>query len=283
MMWLGLLALPAGAVAQEFGHDSAIIDQAGVMDVSVMAALDRCLIELEKKTGAQLRVLTVVSTNGRDIHDFAIEIAQKQRDRAGQGKTGVGQAGKNNGLLIVIAVKDRRYRIEVGEGLEGTLPDLYCDSIASKYLVPNFRRGDYEGGIYQGAAALARKIAADQGVQLACGDTEAPGRRHPAQPLGSARPAAGSACCCVPLFPLLIFILIVSALSSRRRRHYGTWGGGSFMQAMALGAILNHLGAGGRWGGSSWGGFGGGGFGGGGGFSGGGGGSFGGGGCSGGW
>ncbi len=277
--------LPALGSAQQFGHDSAVLDQAGVIDATTIAAIDRCLLELERKTTAEVRVLTVVSTKGRDIHSYAIEVAQSQRDHLGQKKRGLGKAGKDNGVLIVVAVKDRRYRFEVGEGLEGALPDLECDSIAQKCFVPNFRRGDYATGIYQAVVAVAQRIAAESGVQLEALD---PAER-PA-PMPAERTQAGELeiipCCCGLLVPLLIIMIVLGAVSSGRRRSSRRWGlgGGNFWQGVLLGQILSGGGRsrGGGWG-SGWGGGWGGGFGGGGGFSGGGGGSFGGGGSSGGW
>lgn len=280
-LWLAA-SLPAFSPAQQFGSDSAVLDQAGVIDAATIAAIDRCLLDLERKTTAEVRVLTVLSTKGRDIHDYAIQVAQSQKDHLGQKKTGLGKAGRDNGVLIVVAVKDRRYRIEVGEGLEGALPDLTCDSIAEQCFVPNFRRGDYATGIYQGAIAVAERIAAESGVELEGPD---PTRRPASEPTG--RTQIGELelipCCCGLLVPLLIIMIVLGAVSSGRRRSYRTWGHGSggFWQGMLLGQILS--GGGGRSRGGGWGGGFGGGFGGGGGFSGGGGGSFGGGGSSGGW
>ncbi|HVP13688.1 MAG TPA: TPM domain-containing protein, partial [Phycisphaerae bacterium] len=276
--WIGVLlvalAVPPPGYAQQFGRDSAIIDEAGVIDGPTQNAINRCLLELEQKTGAQVRVLVINSTNGRDIHDYAIEVAKKQKDQPDQEKSGLGEAGKDNGVLIVVAVKDRRYRFEVGEGLEGTLPDLYCDSIAQKCFVPYFRRGDYSGGVYQGVVAVAQKIAQGTGVQLEgkpAKPVQQPISPSPVGVVGAGAPAGVS--CCVVLFPLLVFFIIIVSIASRRGRYYRTWGyggygGGGFWPGLFLGQMLGGWGgqSHGCWGGgSSWGGgFGGGGFGGGG-------------------
>jgi len=242
-----------------------IIDMAGVVDAKTEAGLNNWLLALEKKTGAQLKVLTIESTRGQDIHSYAMELARRWR---------LGDKEKDNGVLVVIAVADRKYTTVVGQGIEDTLPDLYTHTIAEKYFVPNFRRGDFATGIYEGTVALAKKVAADEGVQLS-GSPPAPKRRSGR----SARRSRGGG---VPCFSVLIvFILFGSILGGSRRRHYGAWSGGGFLQAMLLGSLMSGLFRGGGRGWSGGSGFGGGGFGGG--FGGGGGGSFGGGGSSGGW
>ena len=145
------------ASAQTFGRNSAIIDNADVIDPATETGLNRWLLELQNKTTAQWRILTIDSTRGRDIHGYALDVAQANR---------LGQDTEDNGVLILIAVKDRRYRIEVGEGIEDTIPDLFCDRVARQHFVPNFRQGNFGMGIYQGTVALAQKIAADKGVRL---------------------------------------------------------------------------------------------------------------------
>jgi uncharacterized protein len=260
------LVSPFAAFAQPTDTPrTGIIDMAGVVDAKTEAGLNNWLLELEKKTGAQLKVLTIDSTRGRDTHSYAMETAKRWR---------LGSEQEDNGVLVVIAVADRRYAIVVGEGIEDTLPDLYTDTIAKKYFVPNFRRGDYATGVFQGTVALATKISADAGVQLS-GTPPVPKR-------GSGRRARRSHGGGIPCFSVLVVVILLgSVLGGRRRRHYGAWSGGGLLQGMLLGSLMSGLfrGGGRSWSGGS--GFGGGGFGGG--FGGGGGGSFGGGGSSGGW
>ncbi|MBN2560261.1 MAG: TPM domain-containing protein [Phycisphaerae bacterium] len=255
-----------------------IVDMAKVVDPQTEAGLNRWLLELEQKTGAQLKVLTIDTTGGRDVYQYGIETAKRWK---------LGAEKEDNGALVVIAVRDRKYAIVTGEGIEDTLPDLYCDTIARKCFLPNFKRGDFATGIYQGTVALAKKIAADAGAQLS-GTPPAPAQtpayrssRQRGEPVSYGDGGAGGVACCFgPLLPLVIFLVIFGSLFSRRRHgHYRTWGGGGLWQGLLLGSLLGGFGR--SRGGSSWGGFGGGGFGGG--FGGGGGGSFGGGGCSGGW
>ncbi len=146
-----------------------VVDLAGVMNPDVSARLNAVLLELEEKTTAQVLVLTVRSLDGQSVEEFAFNTKEKWR---------LGQKGKDNGVLIVVAVQDRRYRIEVGYGLESVLPDSLVGSIGREYFVPYFRQGDYGTGIYAGTVAIIRTIAASEGVQISIGE-------EPARPLVS--------------------------------------------------------------------------------------------------
>ena len=274
------LGLASAAAAQSPDTPrTGVIDQAHVIDAATAQKINAVLLELEQKGLAMFKVLVVNSTNGADPHDYAIKTARKWQ---------LGTRGKNNGFLLLVAVKDRKWRFETGEGLEGAVPDLFTDGVARQDMVPSFKQGDFAQGIYLGVMAVARKIAADQGVQLsslASMPAEQAERRRPsghqpvvAQPGG----AAGAGVCCTCLFPFLILLIIASLISRRRTGYYRTWGGGGFWQGMLLASLLSGSSRRGGWSGGSWGGggFGGGG---GGGFGGGFGGSFGGGGSGGSW
>lgn len=232
-------------------------DYANVINPSDEQSLNGVLQELEQKTGAQYIVLTVQTTGGVPIEQFSIELAEKWK---------LGQKGKDNGMLFVLAAKDRRYRFEVGYGLEGFVTDQYCDRVAREVLVPYLKRGDYSQGIYQANLRIAQKIAADSGVTL----TGVPKlSRPPAQPGRPGGRGIGLPCCGV--LPLLFILLL---LFGGRGRGMGWW----FFLPFMLGGFHGHGGYGrsGSYGGGSFGG----GFGG---FGGGMGGGFGGGGASGGW
>lgn len=263
-----LVAWPvtSASARQKVSLRQGINDYANVVNSGTEQALNAYLLELEQKTGAQLRVLTIKSTKGRDLYSYTMELAQREK---------LGQADKDNGVVVAIAVKDRKWRIVTGEGIEDTLPDLYCDSVAQQYFIPNFKRGDFSTGIYQGAVAMAQKVAADAGVTLS---------GAPKMKIQKSRRRTRSSRGGVPCFVIFfLFIVIGSILGGRRRRYYGTWGGGGLWQGILLGTLLNSATrSSSSWSaGSGWsGGFGGGGFGG---FGGGGGGSFGGGGAGGSW
>jgi len=227
-----------------------VVDEANILDQATRTALTQKLADLEAKTTDQLVVVTLRSLQGTSIEDFGVELGRRWR---------IGQQGKNNGVLLIVAPSERKVRIEVGYGLEGTLTDAVSKLIIENAIVPRFRANDVAGGVARGV---------DDIISVLTGDAEewkqrAAKRPDPTPPWGAIL---------IPILALaviaLAFIMIVGAMpggpNNRRRGRSGSgWSSGSSW-----------------WTGSS-GGFSGGGFGGGG-FSGGGG-SFGGGGSSGSW
>jgi uncharacterized protein len=220
-----------------------VTDLAGIVDDNTEARLDGLLRELELKTTAQIMVLTIDSLEGASLEDFSIDIAHN--------KWKIGQKGKDNGVLLLVVYKDRKYRIEVGYGLEGVLPDSLVGSIGRQYLVPNFRKGDYSRGIYQAVMAMIVPISRHYNVQIT--GMPSPITRIPEK---NKPPTAFNSILSV-LFLIGFIILLI--------RHPRL-----LLFLFLMGAM------GGRGGGASWGGSSGG-------FGGGGGGGFGGGGASGGW
>jgi len=229
-------------------------DYANVINPAEEQSLNGILQELEQKTGAQYIVLTVETTGGIPIQQFAIELAEKWK---------LGQKGKDNGMLFVLAKSDRWYRFEVGYGLEGFITDQFCGRVGREYLVPYLKKGDYSQGIYQANLQIVQKIAAHYGVTL----TGMPELK--AEPIQQRRGTGGSPCCGI-LILLFFFLIIFGGLG----RGLGWW----FFLPFMLGGFGGHGGYGrsGSYGGGSFGG----GFGG---FGGGMGGHFGGGGASGRW
>ncbi len=262
-----VVAAPAMAVPDSAPR-TGVIDEVGIIDGQTKNALNAVLLELEQKNLAQMRILVIRSTNGRDLHDYAMELSRKWK---------LGDANKDNGVLMIVAHGDRKYRVITGQGIEGALPDLYLDGAARQLLVPRFRQGDYAGGIYALTSDIAQRIAADAGQSLAL-KTATPAPQP--QRRGRGGRTVGGACFS-SLFMVIVLLSLLGSFTGRRR--YGRRGGvdmGGLVTGMLLGSLLGGRRGGGGW--SSGGGFGGGGFGGGG-FGGGGGGSFGGGGAGGGW
>ena len=134
-----------------------VVDLAGVMDDNVKIQLNALLHELEQKTTDQVLVLTVQSLDGEEIRSFGLKTA---------GRWKLGQKGKDNGALLIVAVQDRKYTIEVGYGLESVLPDSLVGTIGREYLVPYFRKGEYGPGIYTATLAVIQTIAAHEEVQI---------------------------------------------------------------------------------------------------------------------
>ena len=208
-------------------------------------ALENKLVALDDSTSTQIAVVIIPSLNGRDIADFNIELGRAW---------GVGGKENNNGVILLIAIADRKVNISTGYGLEGALPDITAKHIIDDIIRPNFKGEDYYRGIEEGTDAI---------IQAVKGEYTAP------KSYGKKRTSAGR------IIFIIIMIIIFLIISGRKG------GGGSFMSRRgAMPFILGSLlGSGGR-GGGGWSGGGGGSSGGFGGF---GGGSFGGGGASGSW
>jgi uncharacterized protein len=124
-------------------------DYASVMSQEQSRILEERLAQFEQETGHQVAVLTIPTLEGEDIEGFSIRVAEAWQ---------IGKKGFDNGVILVVAVKDRRLRLEVGYGLEGVLPDAIAKTITSNYIVPRFRTGDYAGGIVSGIDAVLKVI-----------------------------------------------------------------------------------------------------------------------------
>ncbi len=135
-----------------------VVDLAGIIDANMEDGLNRYLLELEQKTTAQMVVLTVKELEGEDIFDASLSIAHD--------KWKLGQKGKDNGVLLMISLNDRKYWTQVGYGLEGVLPDSLTGSIGRQYLVPYFKKGEYSTGITAAAIAMINEIAAEADVEI---------------------------------------------------------------------------------------------------------------------
>ncbi len=115
-----------------------VVDDAGMIDAATRAALTQKLADFQKQGSDQIVVATVPDLGGEEIEPYANRLFRAW---------GLGQAGDNNGILLLISRDDRKMRIEVGYGLEGTLTDLHSKLIIENDLVPAFRAGDFSGGI----------------------------------------------------------------------------------------------------------------------------------------
>lgn len=240
-----LWALTAGAL--EFPALSGrVVDQAGLLDAQTRAQLSQMLQAHEQSTSEQIVVVTVPDLQGTAIEDYGYQLGRAW---------GIGQKGKDNGALLLVAKAERKVRIEVGYGLEGTLTDAQSSIIINNVILPSFRQGDFAGGIRAGAAAM---------LQVLGGDPLAQPQQNNAQQHSQQRLPW-------PAFLILIVIVVLMIKGGGGGGRRGGGGGGSVLTGAVLGSVLGNGSRGG------------GGFGGGGGGFGGGGGGFGGGGASGGW
>jgi uncharacterized protein len=143
------LALPAAALDVPY-LSGRVNDDARLLDAASSKNLDAKLKDYEAKTGRQLVVLTVPSLEGEALEDFSIKVARTWK---------LGRKGQDDGILILVARDDHKARIEVGYGLEGTLPDALAGRIIRDEMVPRFRGGDYAGGLTTGADAIVAVLA----------------------------------------------------------------------------------------------------------------------------
>ena len=124
------------------GHVS---DWAGVFSPEQKVDLESRIAAVRQATGAQLAVVAVKSLQGGEIKDFAVKLFAQW---------GIGEKGKDNGVLLLAAIEDRALRIEVGYGLEGVLNDAKCGRIRDEWIFPRFKEGNYAQGLRDGADAL---------------------------------------------------------------------------------------------------------------------------------
>ncbi len=202
-------------------------DLAGLLSSADESRIERKLADYERGTGTQLAVLIVPSLQGEPLEDYTMRVAERWK---------LGEKGKDNGVLLFVALGERKVRIEVGYGLEGVITDAHSSRIIRNVIAPAFREGHFAAGIEQ-ALDLLMRLAGGESVAL------------PRTP--RANGGAGH-----PLWLLFVFFIIMLSF------------GGRFFGPLFLGSLL--FGGRGPRGGFG-GGFGGGGFsGGGGGFGGGG-------------
>ena len=208
-----LLSRSAAAAAPDLPMPATyVVDRAGVIDAPHEQSLNGILQELEQKTGVQYIILTVDSTGGLPIEQFSIELVEKWR---------LGQADKDDGFLFTLARKDRAYRFEAGDGLEGVVPDQWLGRIGRDVLEPNLAQGRIDQGIYDANLRVIQRIAQDAGVTLT-GMPALPREANygPMPPAQRGVPFCGCPCC-----GLLLILLIVMLLfgGGRRGRGFG-WG-----------------------------------------------------------
>jgi uncharacterized protein len=152
LLLLVMAALPALADPQLPALTGRIVDQAGMLGASDEAAIHKKLADLEEKTTDQLVVVTLDSLQGYAIEEFGVALG-----RAWQ----IGQQGKNNGVLLIVAPKERKVRIEVGYGLEGVLTDTLAGSIVHNRILPLFRQGQMAEGIIAGVNDIVDTLTGD--------------------------------------------------------------------------------------------------------------------------
>jgi uncharacterized protein len=153
-LWLmTTLVLASVALAYNFPPPTGrVVDQANLMSAQDRSDLEAKLKDLEDKSGIQLVVATVRSLEGGDVETYANQLFRTWK---------LGEAKKNNGVLLLVAPNEHKVRIEVGYGLEGTLTDALSSVIISSAIVPRFKAGDFTGGIERGVDGIITVLSGD--------------------------------------------------------------------------------------------------------------------------
>lgn len=253
--WTGavLLVLAAGLAdvrAVDLPALSAPVnDFAGVVGASEAARMDQVIRALQSKSGDAVVVATVrtIAPEG-DIRAYAVKLFEN-------GGRGIGEKGKENGLLVLLAVEERRVWIEVGYGLEEFITDGFAGETSRQVMVPYFRQGDYGGGLAAGVDRIVGRIAERRGLTL--DGVPAPGPIAVTEPL---RLSPGTI-----VFLIVVFLVVVRAVGAAQRhdqpRGWGrrrTWSGWSSGVGPFGGGFGGGWGSGGGGIGGGFGGFGGG-------------------------
>ncbi|WP_315329007.1 TPM domain-containing protein [Treponema socranskii] len=130
-----------------------VVDNAGLLSSSEKEELSSCLESLEDTTGAQIAVLTVATLAGDSLESFGIRVADEWK---------LGRKGGDDGAILIVALAERKIRIEVGYGLEDKLTDMKCGLIIRNVIAPHFQNGDYGGGITAGVKNMVGIVAGDE-------------------------------------------------------------------------------------------------------------------------
>lgn len=218
--------------------ETSVYDYIGLLSPTQKSALENKLIRYADSTSTQIVCVIIASTKGEDISFLGAKWGQKW---------GIGQKGKDNGILITLAKDDRMVDINTGYGIEYRITDRMAHQIINRVMIPEFKNEDYYAGLDKGSDAIFAALKGEFKEERDFRDTDSS----------------------IPILPLIIFIIILISLLNRNNRG----GGGGLMEALILSNMGRTRNYGGGYSGGSSGGFGGG-FGGGG---------FGGGGASGGW
>ena len=237
VLLIAVALTPAFAVAQDAipANDGWVTDLAGMLTPEQERELETLMQSYKDGSGNEIALLTVPSLDGRSLERYALEV--------GRG-WGMGEKGKNNAALLLIVLDDRKIRIEVARGLEGTLTDSISGRIIRNVIAPQFKRGRMYEGIREGVIAMQAAAGGDYAA-------------IPKARRGRDSPGAG----CLGVIPVVIFLIFLFNVMIRSGGRTGC------LPWLALGALSAsgrrssgwHAGSGGSFGGGGFGGFGGGG------------------------
>lgn len=216
------LILPFLVYAQNIPQPSGWVnDFAGVIGPEYKEKINALIEELQQKTTAEIAVVTVNSIAPYDEKEYARLLFDNWKP---------GKKGKDNGVLVLLAIKERRWRIETGYGVEGILPDGLCGEIGRNYMVPFLKQANYGEGLYRGMMKIAQVIGKDANIEL----NTLQGIKD-LTPIQVNSHDSSDSIIIIIVFLLFFGILILPILLGRRYNnvfwgggYQGSWGGGGF-------------------------------------------------------
>ncbi len=199
----GILFLASLATALDIPKSTGYVtDKAGMLSQTVELKLEQFLREFENSDSTQITVLTIPGLDGNALEEYSLQVFENWK---------IGQLGKDNGALLLIAKDDRKIRIEVGYGLEGRLTDLLAGRIIDNEISPKFKQGDFDGGVISGVLAMAEAVRGEY-----AGSQKTTDRKKKSSPFG--------------LIFLLFFLgPLLGRIGGRRSRRSGIFLGGPFI------------------------------------------------------
>src|SRR5712692_390138 len=213
-----------------------VSDLAGVIPLDARTRLEGLCTEVEQKTGAQMAIVTVQSLEGESVENYAVDLFKQ---------LGVGSKKDNRGVLLLVAPNERKYRIEVGYGLEPVINDARAGD-AERTMVPFLRQSDFGKAAEVAAWQLAKYITDDAGVTLS--------GQSPAGQIRHGRRGGGNLGLWFVL-GLIVLFLVIGSMSSRSGGPRGGGSGGSGLLWFLLGMLASNAGrrSGGSWDGGGFG------------------------------
>jgi uncharacterized protein len=208
-------------------------DFANVVDAQSKDTLETFCTRVDKELGAQFAFVTIDSTDGRDVRDYALDLTRKWK---------IGHTNTNQGVLLLLAIKDHKSDIETLRGIEPYITDGFAGSTL-RAMRPDLRAGRYGPALIQAAATMAQQLAQGKNIAFSVNMPVAPPREEPAP----RRRGTG-----VGPFGILLGLFFLFWLFGRGRRGGGGRGGG-FGGGFWTGLLLSELLGGGRRGGGGWG------------------------------
>jgi uncharacterized protein len=190
-------------------YSTMVNDFTGTLDSGWKSSIEDLCIKVRNETGAEIGVAVVSDLQGITIEEYAVKLFEKW---------GVGKADKDNGVLMLVSMQERKVRIEVGYGLEGVITDLEAGSIINDIIVPRFKQNDYNAGIYDGVYALAKEIYLDQGLAL---ESTTAVEATVQSSFSSIFDSSSRWCnpffvCCIPFFLIVSLVSVIKGILNRR-------------------------------------------------------------------